>query len=590
MNSIAKSPLGKILITATSSKSLSWQVITATTVMSILLHIFASYDLGYSALVYRFVISAISVLPLFALIWLTHKLPVKSQYQRVTLVLLSYVLGGALRGFTLSVLLDIAGLVDISRWLGRIGSSAISMGVTIAILTYVWSTFAKHTSALAELRTEAIQLKEALEQIEIEKEAEALQQIGTVSSQIVSELERIQLHPLSEQVTDIERVIDEVVRPLSREYAIGIKKWIPQPSENETSKVWQSLSKLDPVAYMPSPIFVLAVGLTPFPIAYSMYGLENALQVSLFSALALMPSLYIGFKIARKYVPKLKSPWREIFFTFLMELVAIPGSAATYLALVDTPQPETFIFSGLITLPIYAWVLSIGGALLEDLKSKKRELKDVKRNLNWVIARINLLSWYNRGIVSRLLHGPIQNSLHATLIRLKNSDPSSVIDQIIRELQERIRSVEPITEPDYEIVSNHKNAFEDIPRLWSGISEVAIFTTPNALRALDQDPPGSAIVIDLCNEVCSNAIRHGKANYIEIQIDAKPGVIKIAERDDGSKPPEGKGVGLGTEFLDNCSISWKTEQEDDGNKLKVSLPTTWRYNQTQARTTQQQPI
>ena len=567
-----EAPQERLLATATSAKSLDWQAMSITALFSILLHVFASQDLKYESILERSVAAGISVLPLFFIIGLAHSIPVKSATTKIVIVLSSYLVGGAARGLALSALLDFNGVLVGGGLQSRIASSVISMSITVAIVTYVWTTYKTHSDAISNLVNETEQLRTALAQIELEVNAQSFKQMSDISEEILSELERIQLSPGGEQLETIQRVIDKQVRPMSREFALDVASWVPANVKIPSASFLKTWSSLNPVSNLPSSWFTAAISLSPMPIAYAMFGLSTAITLSLFIFLALTPSVFFGFKLARRVIPKFKSPWREIAFTLMMELIAVPGVLATYLALIHTDDPSVYMVSGLITFPIYSWIVTFGGALFEDLKNKRVALLQVQRQLNWAIARVNLLAWYNRGIISRLLHGPIQNAMHATVIRLRNRDTLTVVDNVINELQQRIAFANSNIGAGVGTVDDLDKSLQEIRSLWNQIADVSISTTEEVLHSLVLDKPAAAIVIDLCSEICSNAIRHGKANDLRIELQINQSEIMVTMVDNGAQPTEGTGLGLGRRFLDNCSINWTTTRFESRNSLTVLLP------------------
>jgi signal transduction histidine kinase len=575
MNESTKpSYLERILVPAASNKSLTIPVMLMTSFLSVLVHLFASSDLGLRDIGLRVIAAVLSVLPMFGFLWIVHRINFPGTGLRVAVVFSSYLLAGALRGFFLSLMLIQFGVLDGFDWAARIFTSTISMSITLGIVTYAWTTYRNHADALAELRLETEQLTSALSQLEVEKNAEALRHISDVSSKIVGELEKIRLNPASEQRNAIQKVVDDFVRPLSKKFANEIKNWEPAKTHKPATKFRITFLSLNPVSNLPSLWFAVAISLTPFPNVYSEFGLVKAVEISLFTALALIPGILIGFGFARRFIPRLKTPKREIVLTLIFELIAVPGVTATYIVLQDTPLATSYVLGGLITFPIYAWILSIVGALLVDLRTKEATLQKINRDLGWAIARINLLSWYNQGVVTRLLHGPIQNSLHATLIKLRNQESQVVVDKLVEELKSRISTVNPLVASGSRSETDIRESLLEIGELWSGIAAVRITTTTEAIQSLISDSPAAAIVIDLCNEFCSNSIRHGKANFVEISIDAEPSEIKMIVRDNGETPKASSGLGLGTRFLTNCSISWGSKRYIEENILTVLLPST----------------
>jgi signal transduction histidine kinase len=562
----------RVLVPATGKSSLAWPAVGLTALFSVLVHLFGSLDLDYVNIAPRAVIAAVSVLPTFALVSLAFSLPIKKLQVRVIVVLVSYVLGGVARGLLLSLLLEVFDFTEGFIWQGRVAFSIAFITVTVSIATYFWTNYTNNVGAVAELREETAQLQSALAQLELEAQAQSVQQVADVSNEIVRELERIELYPAGAQEREIQRVINERVRPLSHQFAQEVRSWQPVvvlPPEARQKTIWR---ELDLTAKLPSMWLAFGYSLTTFPGALETLGFQTALLVSLASVATLVPAVFIAFWVARKVVPRLVPPWRELVFTLIVLAAAILGVTGNTIALIGTERPYAYVLAGLTTFPVYTWVLAVAGALWVDVATKEQALTEVSAQLRWAIARINLLAWYNRGIVSRLLHGPIQNSLHATAIRLKNADPEVVVDYVIRDLRQRIAETSPTTLVGKLDDADLNASLAEATRLWRGIAEVKITVSPAALSALELDLPAAEIVLDLCNEACSNAVRHGKAKNVAIEVAVSGSLLELTVFDDGAGAAATTGKGLGTRFLDSCSVSWQISQREGKNLLQVQLP------------------
>lgn len=113
---------------------------------------------------------------------------------------------------------------------------------------------------------------------------------------------------------------------------------------------------------------------------------------------------------------------------------------------------------------------------------------------------------------------------------------------------------------------------QQIANLWNQIAEVTIIARPEVLRTLVKDIPSAVIAVDLCSEICSNAIRHGNASVVDIELKTDNSGITVTMPDDGIQPTEGTNLGLGRRFLDSCSIIWSNTRVKSKNELKILLP------------------
>ena len=563
-----------VLVPATSRYVFAWQVIAFIALMSAVLQIFASMDLGTDDLPLRMLIAVLAVAPTFVVIALAHQIRFVSTTLKAIIILVSYAVGGMLRGAFIAGMLNITGLLVGGGWQFRLPSSAGSLGMALAITVYGWSTYSEHRIAASRLLEETRQLSDALAQLEAGTEATAIEQVTEVSTSLVRDLEAVALQPVHEQVREIQSIIDDKVRPLSRELASTIHRWVPHIKPGASPRLREVWAQTDPFEHLPSFWVAASFVLTAMPSALYFFGWRHALDLAWWTGLLLYLTQRITYPVVRRVLPKVRSPWRELLITIAFEFLALPIGAVSYLLLLDTQHPRTYLSITVISFPVYAWLVLLGNTFWRDAKLREERLLEVREDLRWAIARVNMLAWFNRGVIARLLHGPIQNAMHATVLRLRDQDPSAVIDGVIRELQTRIADVEPLLRDRERPTRAIEEEFAGIAEIWTGLAAVTISAAPEALAALREDGPGTAIVLDLCQEATSNAIRHGSATEVELSLTSAGRTLELGVRDNGRKRVPSVSVGVGTQFLETCSMGWSYRRDDGTNTLTVTIPVT----------------
>jgi hypothetical protein len=366
-------------------------------------------------------------------------------------------------------------------------------------------------------------------------------------------------------------MVDDEIRPLSAQFAAELERFTPPPNLAKPVRLRNRLPSVESLTATPSIWFALAVSITPFYPSLGRFGFETAFQLSLFVFLALVPSIIVGMALARVFIPKLPKAFQILGLTMMLVLIAIPGVMGSYLALINTPDPGVFVLGGLLTFPIYGLIIAFSGALFRDLRVQSLSLEKTNSQLRWAIARANLLAWHNRGVTTRLLHGPVQNAMHAALLKLRTGDPTMVIQDVIDSLSERIAfaglgGTARNGEPGLAV------SFAELHQLWEGVANVSVIIDEQAMKVLDADLPATAIAFDVASEMCSNAIRHGRASVVRIEIRHEPDILKVLVEDNGASSQLRRRKGIGSEFLESCSVSWELKRETDRNRLVVNLP------------------
>lgn len=548
---------------------LSWPVAGLTVFFSVMLHLAGSTDLPVEQYGPRMVAATVSVAPLFLVVAVAVIVSRAFAVAPLWIILGSYLFGAALRGAALSFFIQELGFADGGGWPYRIPASVLSMTATLLVSTFVVTNIREHRRLIADLELESENLRDALNEVTIRNIEQHDQRLSSLAGEIVQEMERIQLVPVDEQITEIELLVAERVRPLSHRFSEEVRPWRPHNVASEPPRFLHGWRKLNPVADIPPTWFALAMSVAAFPTAWGRYGLGTALSVVLWTSLVLVVTAHIGYHVAQRLMPRLPVPWNWVTFTGILLVIAAVGVATTVFVLRNQTDPYIYVASGLIAFPAYAWAIAIAGHYFNQSIAQQVAMRDLNSKLQWAIARVNLLTWYRQGLNSRIFHGSIQNLLHATVLRLREKPGSQRIEDVIAQLHTVLS--EPERSTDIGAVSSD-GPFSEIIALWSSLAAISVDVSLAARDRLAHDRALGTIVVDLMNELCSNAIRHGNATELSISILAEDEVLKVELIDNGARHDERASKGLGTRFLDNCSLDWSYERVSDENLLRVRLP------------------
>jgi glucose-6-phosphate-specific signal transduction histidine kinase len=270
---------------------------------------------------------------------------------------------------------------------------------------------------------------------------------------------------------------------------------------------------------------------------------------------------------------KLAMPWRELLITAGYFAIALTASLASFVALQDSDNPSFYAVTTFLIYPLFTWAITIGVALQSQVVSQGIRMKKMRDDLAWAVARVNLLDWFNQGLISRLLHGPIQNSLQAASIRIQESPASQNADKVIEELSQRMNEIAPLIHAETFMAPDISKTLGELIELWADLAMIEVFFEQSVQIQLEQDVPAANITLDICQEICSNAIRHAKAKTIEINIFASDKAVTISMTDDGEPRKTTSEFGIGTEFLTTCSIDWRyLRNANSKNLLEIVIP------------------
>jgi signal transduction histidine kinase len=561
------------LVPATGRAVLSWPVISSTIFASIAIQIFGSPDLENTLFFFRILTATAAVIPMFLLIAIVQVIPFRNKRVRISAVLLSYIFGGALRGLSVIIFLEGSNILeDGNKWF-RIPTSALLMSVEVALATFASSNFQRHRESAQKLREESKHLQRILSQLGRENKATTLRQIQQISTEIVQQLRNIKLNTTDSEVDDLQKILKSYIKPLTKSHSAETLNLIISKDEvgDKSNKArWRDFNLIE---NLPSVWWNVIAALMPFPTATHFFGLKTAVMHSLFIFVILVPCTWALHKALKKYAKSLRSPWRELLITLGYFSVALAASLASYTSLYNSNNPNFYAVTTLLIYPLFSWAITIGISLQEHVIEQEVRMKRIRDDLAWAVARVNLIDWFNKGLIARLLHGPIQNSLQAASIRLQDSSSENT-EKVIEELSQRMNEIAPMIEAETLMAPDISKSLGELIELWADLAKIDIYVDQAVQMQLGQDPPAAYITIDICQEICSNAIRHANARAIEINVTSNDTEITISMIDNGNPRFGNTEFGIGTEFLSTCSIDWRyLRTSNSKNLLDIVIPT-----------------
>ena len=165
--------------------------------------------------------------------------------------------------------------------------------------------------------------------------------------------------------------------------------------------------------------------------------------------------------------------------------------------------------------------------------------------------------------MSRALHGPVQTAVRAAAMRIDQGDLAGAEQMLIKGLGH--------LEPD-QPRTGVRDALEGVARAWDGLCTVGLEMPDDVAARIDQDPPLASAVVDICNDACSNAVRHGGATSVAMRALHVGETLELVVSDDGAPDPAAGLPGLGSAILDDVSVTWMRRREDGRTVLRATLP------------------
>ena len=472
---------------------------------------------------------------------------------------------GVVRGFAL---LDIGLLLDLPQvkpYLLRPLNSSVTVPLWFLILRHLIGSRIEFNKLFHELYLRNIQarinkvmprssnFKESEIDIIEEKVRETLeplkQNIETLTGAELS------VEDMKKEMLIIQSFIEERLRPLSHEL------WRQQRIAPPRLNYLQSLIKLifetkSQFGYAILPTFVFGlVGTSTFEtfdFAWRHSLLHLVVQVIIFLAFEYM---YSRVPKAQKYLNIV-----AIFFCVFIPLTLDRILLSNY------PSSSAFFFAELIGVGWFL-LLALAFSIAKSQTDFQRELvtillEDIEEVLDSTTQiDSNLASQY-----AKYLHGDIQSTLSSAQMQLKNAYETQD-SELGKATIEKLASVLRRDHHDYAIgdAISPISKYQQIIDAWEGIATISVDIDDSTISEV-----ALLRVAEVVEELVSNAVRHGGATVISVEVSQYREDVSVNFHDNGSPKKTGKS-GMGSSLVKNQVLNFQVTSDKDGNRTTFQM-------------------
>jgi two-component sensor histidine kinase len=307
-----------------------------------------------------------------------------------------------------------------------------------------------------------------------------------------------------------------------------------------------------------------------FAIAYMVLGAPDcnpAIIVSPWSMILLSLcklALPAHFKLTR-----IKLGW----FTIALGLLcSAPTYVAMYIQAANLGQQLLMaIYVPLMIFGLLAFVYS------ESLDSDRIHARDVVVSENQDLAHDQALFeqklWLARRSWQFVVHGTVQSALTAALTRLQATEhPDAVVLATVNQDIERARTA-LVSKPDSQV--NLFDALGVLQETWQGICQITPHISEQATAVIEADSDASACLNEIVKEAISNAVRHGDAQNIDIQIElCESSALQVLVTNDGLPLRNQNPQGVGSRLIEELTTDWSlaTNHSTGLTEFRANLP------------------
>ena len=488
------------------------------------------------------------------------------------------VLATAARGIALAISLAALGLQSPPQWLLRIGGSMLSNSMVIILVVLVVASIREHRALLAEYMTRNAELTIARERAHREITERHQEVVDRVRRQLLDRIDEMAGQSPIDVRNAMQNTVEDVVRPLSHDLARQTPVLESQPDGLPSPRIDWSAVASDATTGRPLP--AVAVALTMIVIGatwtFTVFPVPAAATVLVSGFVVIWLLCMASNEILQRISDSFGPLGRSLVMTLLLVATGlITGFAATITLPPDT-QVRTVAASDAILIPILGWLLAGAKAAQNQQHRLEEAMVEVNKTIAWEVARAGETQWQQRRALSRALHGPVQSAIGGAAVRLdlalQSGEPT---EMLIDELRQRVVDAIDLLgaqQPDVDLAA----AISQLQAVYQGACEIELHAKVPAMRRLAADSTCSTASTDLISEAVWNAIRHGKARHVLIDVTpTTPATIRITVQDDGAtdETDHDARTGLGTQMLEEVTLEWSRTYTSSGTTLVALLPT-----------------
>lgn len=488
--------------------------------------------------------------------------------------LVAFFIAQSVRGSVLGFSVVNLGFTDDPNLSFRIFSGGIFIGVILSIVAISVAEYDIHSNLVRDLETRTIELESIRESMEDRLQV-AEDNLRTFAVQTISpritEIDG-QLSALKSggdkglALLQLQHYVDDELRPFSHQIAHDSMSSLVSNFTKQEVRHFRIPRQINIANSVRPFVSTLLFEVTLVAAAQRTMTVVEVLPAALFTTLFFVSYFVLFQKIfAGRELSSLPGTIIGLTVFAIVGPLALTISESLGIAIPEHIKIAV-IFVGLVFGSV-----NFGFTLLTSQRTElATQLGEAIEQLASVVSILRQREWIVRRRVSYVMHGSLQSSLNAAVLKLgASSDPSEeMIDQIRSEISQALDRIWQNRPEDYSFAK----AQQEITNVWAGTVQVNWKIADSVSQALDTNPTTAECLGEVVREAVSNASRHGGADLVEIQITIENKRVLVTALDNGSSSNTGKTQGLGSALLNDVCSSWSLDANlGGGMTLRAKL-------------------
>ena len=488
--------------------------------------------------------------------------------------LIAFYLLQCVRGFMFGTAVVQAGLTNDPQYLFRMFTGGIFITMILAIVAISVASLDQHINLVESLEAKKHSLQILLNSMDAKLQSATQELLLYVQKTIEPKIREIDvlLSQISNSkdknlaIRNLQTFIEDDLHPLSRNI---VRNLTVIQDDLQLSLTKQKLS-------LPKRLFV-GVNIRPQVTTLLLFITYVAASQRSLTLVEALPFVVITTMTLLVYLSTMRVVFRNLS-------LRLPSLTIVTIAIISIPVPillqiqESFG----IAVPIFfisasffiGVVFAIANLAFTLLTAQQLELA---QELELVLARqqntMNLLhqkDWLMRRRVSQIIHGSLQSSLNAAVLKLGTSIDvnNTTIEKIRTDIASATKRIKGDNLQGYSLAT----AKSDLSQVWDGTMELTWNMPESVSETLARNEVASECLGEIVQEAVSNAAKHGSATKAKITINVDKLVVFVEVLDNGQAVYTGKTHGLGSELLNEVCTAWSlTPLPTGGTKLYAEL-------------------
>lgn len=487
----------------------------------------------------------------------------------LAVILLSQVL----RAWVFDQLLVASGVAEHSEFWFRLVAAIPVFGVSIPLTGYLVSLSRDYSRTAAQTRLIRAELDaaQATAQQVIAEHRDVLQH--RVRAVLEAEIAALMTEAPERALTQVQHIIDEVVRPLSRELTNEIhavaEPELEVPKRADWLAVVRNVMNGTPIHPLLIAGWIAFVGML-----WVFLRIDPAMSL-LYSVMVfgiVGATLQVAKWLWSAYSQRIRPVWRAFWYTAALVLSTLLVNFVTSLIPVFAVHLSGSIWVSNTMLVLSAgWSVALVLSLRREQQRSLAELEVAQRELREQYVRLNTALRLQQVSIGRAVHGPVQDALSAAAIRLARAVGSGeAAAELVAELRGSVAASLHNLASDSQ--QNLAALLAGLQELWAGSVEIRFELSTEVDELLAMHPASAMTASEVVRGACANAIRHGRATEVELEVSCDSLGLQVVVTDNGSGFGGLRAPGIGSATLNELCLNWSLSRAGDQTVLTALVP------------------